>query len=809
MNGTQLANAGISIFPLTANRTPKAGSNGFKSASPIPSNTDFTGIAVPVGVTIIDLDTYKSPALTTTAIDTLFGHALNWQAAHLQSTLHGGQHYAFALPPEATIHQTTNWFTDILGEGFDTRTTGKGYIATGPGYTPSPDGLGLLKLATPSMLPVLPPMAVMMLTKPSAPSPEASSILTPDQPPTIYCHDDIVEMLTFIPSTRGYTGWMAVAAALRNHYSSSPEQGLQVFDAWSASATDDSYKGSADASRQYYALSPEPKSADVQPITIGSLVWRARGQGYKPTAAIERLQRSTMTDAPQPFMPPALSTEHVSTDTPDTLVGTAQSFRDSVDDYMAQTNDYTEALDTLIEMVNSLGGNPSAMSKLQRTIRDTELEDADRHVLSALLYARGKDVGITVSKSAIIAAIMPVHGNTQSLGGLTFPDITTTGKPKMTVENVEQLLNHYGIVVRYNRMTKQIEFSGNVIPDVSENSYYTEIISKANRHDIQLTNGIPRKLDAIAEKNQYHPVQDWLVANKPWAGGHSLIAQLADCIPTANPQFNRIMIMRWMIGAVAAVMNERGVKSSGLIVLQGGQGIGKTSWFRSLLPDPTWGLDGVAVNPENKDSIMTVLMYWMCELGELDATFRQSAISSLKSFITTDTDNYRAPYDRRAIQHPRRTVFMATVNSRNFLHDPTGNRRFWTIPCLGEINFNHGIDLSQLWAEAYAYYLAGEQCYLTDAESSNLNSVNTAHTDQDPMIDNFTKFYSVTPDPGTTQQMLTSSAILKMLGYDKPTQQDSRRLQTALSQRFKLEPRMLAGTPVFDVYYREPTLPLP
>ncbi|PUV01280.1 virulence-associated E family protein, partial [Acinetobacter baumannii] len=114
------------------------------------------------------------------------------------------------------------------------------------------------------------------------------------------------------------------------------------------------------------------------------------------------------------------------------------------------------------------------------------------------------------------------------------------------------------------------------------------------------------------------------------------------------------------------------------------------------------------------------------ELGELDTTFRKSDISDLKNFISRPHDVLRKPYDRRESKYKRRTVFFASVNPKHFLHDETGNVRFWTIPVTG-LNYNHGIDVQQLWAEVHHWYTKGERWWLEREEEQRLEAVNADH----------------------------------------------------------------------------------
>ena len=95
------------------------------------------------------------------------------------------------------------------------------------------------------------------------------------------------------------------------------------------------------------------------------------------------------------------------------------------------------------------------------------------------------------------------------------------------------------------------------------------------------------------------------------------------------------------------------------------------------------------------------MKYWICELGEVDATFKRSDIEALKGFITEKKDVIRLPYEKKPNEYDRRTVFYATVNEEEFLQD-SENRRFWVLSISG---FNHGtIDPYQFWKQIKVMY---------------------------------------------------------------------------------------------------------
>ena len=113
------------------------------------------GAIVPDGRVVIDLDLHKG--VTREAVEQALGCVLDWDAALLQSTVSGGEHYCFALPDGCSVRQGS----DLLGvTGFDTRAAGKGWICTGDGYTDESFYMGMPEALYKMPVPALPAEAV-------------------------------------------------------------------------------------------------------------------------------------------------------------------------------------------------------------------------------------------------------------------------------------------------------------------------------------------------------------------------------------------------------------------------------------------------------------------------------------------------------------------------------------------------------------------------------------------------------------------------------------------------------------------------
>lgn len=355
-------------------------------------------------------------------------------------------------------------------------------------------------------------------------------------------------------------------------------------------------------------------------------------------------------------------------------------------------------------------------------------------------------------------------------------DVNDKGKPLATIQNVMDICERLGIIIRYNVISKEEEI---VIPgagfslDNRQNASLSYLLSECAKFRMP-TDKVPDFVTYIADQNQFNPVANWITSTS-W-DGEDRLSQLIATVTSAGEShaprigaMKRAMMTRWMISAVAAAFRPIGVSAHGVLVFQGDQYLGKTKWFKSLVPQELGVLqDGVILRPEDRDSVKQCVSNWLVELGELDATFRKSDIAALKAFLTKDKDVLRRAYARRESEFARRTVFFASVNPKEFLHDPTGNRRYWTIEC-EHLDYDHGIDMQQCWAQVYEqHYLAGESWFLTAGEMDSLNDHNKGFEVIDPieeLILNGLDWES----PSTLWNWRSATEVLKELGRDTPT----------------------------------------
>lgn len=267
-----------------------------------------------------------------------------------------------------------------------------------------------------------------------------------------------------------------------------------------------------------------------------------------------------------------------------------------------------------------------------------------------------------------------------------------TGPDMSYGENLRTFLGAYGERYRLNRLTKDIEQWIATAPDKWERTkgYAPEITPMDIRErikarlDIKVTaDNVGAAVYYLANMDSYNPVLDYLNERRR-AGwdGHDYIGDLfshiviADDAPADRDTYET-MFKYALYQTYALAFNKGNISPQGCLVLQGPQGIGKTTLVQALAPRE-YVRTGAVIDPDNKDSVIINTSAWIVELGEAARTLKK--VNALKAFLTSPFDYYRRPYGKDYIKAPRITSFYLTTNDDKFLLDDTGNRRFWPIP---------------------------------------------------------------------------------------------------------------------------------
>lgn len=219
-------------------------------------------------------------------------------------------------------------------------------------------------------------------------------------------------------------------------------------------------------------------------------------------------------------------------------------------------------------------------------------------------------------------------------------------------------------------------------------------------------------VSVTAAKNAYHPVRNYL-NGLTWDGQPRLDRWLTEILGVEDSDYTRKVSARWMIGAVARVM-QPGAKVDNVLILEGSQGKGKSTALSILGGE--WFMDTPFVLGDT-EAFQQIRGKWIIELGELDA-FNKADSTKAKQFFSASVDTFREKYGRRSADLPRQCVFAGTTNQEEYLKDTTGNRRYW--PVRVETVHLDGLRQmkDQLWAEATARYRVGDIWWVEREEAS-------------------------------------------------------------------------------------------
>jgi predicted P-loop ATPase len=216
-----------------------------------------------------------------------------------------------------------------------------------------------------------------------------------------------------------------------------------------------------------------------------------------------------------------------------------------------------------------------------------------------------------------------------------------------------------------------------------------------------------------ARNNSFHPIREYLLdCRERLAAGADLEEVVGGFlirhIGAEDNIYTRQIMIQTAMASVARIF-EPGHKFDFAIIIEGGQGIGKSTLIRLLYGREYFG----ELHSELKDAKKAAEAMqgnWVMELPELSA-MHKSDHNDVKAFMRRVDDDVRLSYDRHVSVLPRQTVFWGTTNDSQYLRDPTGNRSFWPV-----VATTDSIDFAAVMRERDLFWACATQLYLAARE---------------------------------------------------------------------------------------------
>lgn len=321
----------------------------------------------------------------------------------------------------------------------------------------------------------------------------------------------------------------------------------------------------------------------------------------------------------------------------------------------------------------------------------------------------------------------------------------------------ELIRDGWGDGLRFNQLKNDIELGGLPI----------ELEQVRLRLALEFNEAVPLNdaqsiVELLARKNSYSPVVEYLDSLEAQYPDIDLtiIDDLAARYFGSNEPLHNIYMKKTLLAAVARA-RQPGCKVDTATILIGGQGWGKSTFWKILFSEE-WFCDKLG-EAQEKDELMKLHKFWGLEWSEFETVYKRKDVSTLKSFMTSSVDSYRAPYARTVKEHPRSSILVGTTNETEILNDPTGSRRFLVIPVEKRIDLNLLIsERDRIWAAANAFYKANvgrkHLWDLSEEEQERQEILNREFQVKDPWEDAVRLFVS-DKDYVTTAQVLSNLGV--------------------------------------------------
>lgn len=297
-------------------------------------------------------------------------------------------------------------------------------------------------------------------------------------------------------------------------------------------------------------------------------------------------------------------------------------------------------------------------------------------------------------------------------------EVNKDGYPTQNAGNYKALLLNKDVVphtFKWNEFSECIEIDGRLLKD-NDITLLSNLFSNVAgfESDKKLRNVITE----AALDNSYHPVKQYLESLE-WDGVPRVETMFTTFLSAKDCELYHVYAKLFMIAAIKRVYKP-GCKFDNMLVLQGEQGNGKSTFCEKLAVNDKWYNDNIIIADRDKDSLLYMQDAWIVIMDELDA-WNKADTNAAKGFMSKRSDKFRAPYAQNSEEHPRHCVFIGNTNDETFLKDNTAitERRYWVIKTEG--NWETSRDkiklmtpemIDQLWAEAMVMYKENEDIEL-------------------------------------------------------------------------------------------------
>ena len=324
-------------------------------------------------------------------------------------------------------------------------------------------------------------------------------------------------------------------------------------------------------------------------------------------------------------------------------------------------------------------------------------------------------------------------------------EITTDEKGKViqTLENLEKIILSI-TPIAYNELTDVIEIrdkQGKIKPlEKRDKELFRMEIEKRFKFKAKVID-LDTAIVSASDRFRYHPIKNKIIAVS-WDEIPRAESFFIDVLGVEDNLFNRECTRKWLLASLTRLF-DNGIKFDEMIILQGGQGIGKSTTLQRL----SLGYYTDITDKLSDEVTFKVMRTWLVELSELSTMIKTDS-DSFKAWLSATKDTVRKKYGSDPNDYPRTFTVLGTTNNKEILKDRTGNRRYWLMYCdkdniknkIWNIDNNY---ILQLWSEVYQWYKNGENLLISEETKQYMEKLSSGALDFNPLEERINSIFDM------------------------------------------------------------------
>lgn len=321
-----------------------------------------------------------------------------------------------------------------------------------------------------------------------------------------------------------------------------------------------------------------------------------------------------------------------------------------------------------------------------------------------------------------------------------------SGKIKSTIDNVCLILNNdenlkdrlqLNLLSMWDEVAKPFMWDKNIprYPRPSDDNDINQIRRYLEKcYEITGDKLVTTAMAIVSYDNGHHPLKEYLDALPEWDKTPRIEELLIRLFGVADTPYTRAVTVKTFCAAIKRVYKP-GEKFDHMLVLIGTGGNGKSTFLKRMGGE--WFTDNVKLTTDDKQNLAIMRGRWILEIAEMSG-FNKKEAEFTKQFLSRSEDIYKRPYDRKEIVFPRQSIFIGTHNKSEFLHDETGNRRYWPVQTTtgkkdaAEVRrYLSPVTVAQIWSEVKERVAQNEPLYLDMGLEKQAEEIQAKHLEND------------------------------------------------------------------------------